>query len=85
MPLLEPDETDPMLLEGIGMDGGPGALERMAEDLVDEFVRVGTDEAHLLELFRNPFYALPHGIYQQRGEAWVRELIARVAVRWRRR
>ena len=54
----------------------------MAECLVEEYVRLGWSERRLLGLFTNPLFLATHRVYQQKGEAYVRALIAQVAARW---
>ncbi len=69
-------------MELVGLALPEGELDEMAECLVEEFVRMGLDDARLLHLFQSPFYAGSHRIYQQKGEAYVRSLIERVRARW---
>ena len=84
MPYGEPDATDPMELVGHAMPDDPGALDRMAEAVVDEYVRVGFGAEQLMPMFRDPFYALMHSIWCERGDAWCAALVERTAAQWRR-
>ncbi len=82
MPKDEFDRADPMELVGMVLPGEPGQLEAMAECLVEEYVRMGWDERRLMTLFVNPLFLATHRIYQQKGEAYVRELIRKTRARW---
>ncbi|HEX6385843.1 MAG TPA: hypothetical protein VF177_14330 [Anaerolineae bacterium] len=76
-------DDDPMELVGLVLPGEPGQLEAMAEAIVDEYVRLGWSEPQLMTLFVNPMFMATHRIYCQKGEAYVRDLIANVCARWR--
>lgn len=82
MPHDEFVPEDPMDLNGIVLPGEPGQLEAMAECFVEEYVRLGWDPPRLMGLFTNPMFLATHRIYRQKGEAYVRELIAHVSARW---
>ncbi len=73
---------DPMEIIGLVLPGEPGQLEAMAECLVEEYVRLGWDARRLLALFVNPMFMATHRIYQQKGEAYVRELIEQMCAKW---
>ncbi len=73
---------DPMEIIGLVLPGEPGQLEAMAECLVEEYVRLGWDARRLLALFVNPMFMATHRIYQQKGEAYVRELIDQMCAKW---
>lgn len=77
------DADDPMELVGMVLPGTPETLDKMAETIVDEYVRLGWDERRLMTLFVNPMFMATYRIYQEKGEAYVRDLIARVCARWR--
>ncbi len=74
------EDDDPMELVGMALPEGD--LEEMAECLVEEFVKMGFDDAHLLHLFKSPFYDGTHQIYRQKGEDYVKALIDEVRRRW---
>lgn len=63
--------------------GEPGRdhVVEMAETFVIEFKRMGWSDDKILAVFRNPFYAGPHYIYEQRGEQYVIDLLSRCAVK----
>ncbi len=71
--------SEQMELMGIGVPlGDESGLEHMATCFAEEFARMGYSYGGLLAVFRNPFYQGPHLAYQRKGEAWIREMIARV-------
>jgi hypothetical protein len=76
------EDDDPMELVGVVMPGEPGMLEKMAEIIVDEYVRLGWDEERLMTLFVNPMFMATHRIYRQKGETYVRDLIREILARW---
>jgi hypothetical protein len=83
MPKDEAALTDPMELSGlVGPVLTDADVAEMTEALVDEYVRLGFDDDELLSLFKNPHYALTHSVWLTRGEAYAREVIARVRERW---
>ncbi len=79
----EPETDDPMELvmhSLVGVDP-----EVMARCLIEEYALLGLDDQEILELFRQPTYQT-HGLYKERGERWVRELIQNVLSQtWRLR
>ncbi|MFQ5666110.1 MAG: hypothetical protein ACE5I7_06715 [Candidatus Binatia bacterium] len=76
MPRKPYEDDDPMELVAVAVP--EGTSDAMAECVVEEFAWLGYDAEHLLDLFRNPFYAGAHRIYRERGEAYVRAVIDRV-------
>ena len=59
--------------------GEPGRdhIAEMAEAFIIEFKRMRwTDEA-VLAMFRNPSYAGPHYVYEERGEQYIVDLLDR--------
>jgi hypothetical protein len=75
MPKDEFVDEDPMELVGMVLPGEPGEVERMAECIVDEYVRLGWNEARLMALFTTPMFMGTYRIYRYKGEEYVRELI----------
>ena len=75
MPRDEFVEEDPLELVGMVMPGEPGQLERMAETIVEEYVRMGWDERRLITLFVNPMFMATFRIYQQKGDQYVKDLV----------
>lgn len=82
MPKDEFVEEDPMELVGMVLPGEAGQLERMAETIVEEYIRLGWSERRLMALFTNPMFAATHRIYRQKGEAYVQALIQETQKRW---
>jgi hypothetical protein len=77
MPLKEPDETDPMVLCGVGIPVNPSVgLRPMAETLVEEYARMGFTAEQILGFFRSPEYPLCNQALVELGEEFVREEIA---------
>ncbi|MBI2370826.1 MAG: hypothetical protein HYV08_11430 [Deltaproteobacteria bacterium] len=76
------DIDDPMEMVGVLVpDGDP---ELLAECMVEEYVRTGMGDEEILRLFTHPCYTGTHAIYRSRGEAYVRDLLARARARWGR-
>jgi hypothetical protein len=84
MPYDEFEEDDPMELVGVALPGDEATTESMAETFVEEYVRMGWDDAHLMRMFTHPFYVATHAVYRLKGEAYVRDLIAQTRARWQR-
>jgi hypothetical protein len=78
MPHDDLDPEDPHALVGVAVPVTDAALaqEALARGLVEEFVRLGFDADSILDIFRTRFYAGAHQIYEVKGDAYVRELIA---------
>ena len=79
------EEEDPLQLVGMVLPGAPGEIEKMAECLVEEYVRMGWGEKRLMVLFSNPAFMATHRIYRQKGEEYVRQLIREVQAKWQPR
>ncbi len=76
--VFEPE--DPMELVGVRFEQQPDneALDEMACSIVEEYMRMGWTGENILRLFHNPAFKLTNNILQQRGEAYVRGLVASV-------
>jgi hypothetical protein len=83
MPQDEFVNEDPMELIGMILPGEPGQLERMAEVVVEEYVRMGWDEKRLMALFTHPMFQATHRIYQLKGQAYVVELLKQMCTKYR--
>jgi len=83
MPENEFVEEDPMEMVGMVLPGEEGQLERMAECIVDEYVRLGWDRQRLMTLFQHPMFLATNRIYRQKGEPYVLELIQKTCDRYR--
>lgn len=86
MPYGEPDDTDPMVLNGVVLEdaGAPTweAVLEMAECFIDEYARLGFEANQILHLFGTKGYAGPYMAAEILGEAAIRELVDRVLARW---
>jgi hypothetical protein len=76
-------DEDPMELVGLVLPGEAGQLERMAEVIVEEYVRMGWDEKRLMVLFTHPMFQATHRIYQLKGEAYVGQLLKQMCSKYR--
>ncbi|MBM3214249.1 hypothetical protein FJZ36_04980 [Candidatus Poribacteria bacterium] len=83
MPKDEVALTDPMELSGmLGPAMTPEDIAEMTRCIVDEYVRMGLDDAEVYELFSDPNYPVTHAILRSHGEGYVREAIAEIRARW---
>ena len=82
MPKDEFDFDDPMELSGVGLMTTEDTTEPMAECFIEEFMRLGHNHKQILALFRNPHYLGMHMVIQNKGEPFVREVIAETFARW---
>jgi hypothetical protein len=82
MPYTDPDPTDPHLLVGVLLPAEADSLRKMVYAFAEEFARMGYDEARLLRVFRNPFYAGAHQAYRALGEEAVREIVRECVQVW---
>jgi hypothetical protein len=84
MPLDDPDPQDPALLVGVTLPGDANTRREMAGVFAEEFARLGYDEAQILRLFRDPFYAGAHQALDELGEEEIRRLVAEAVGVWGR-
>ena len=84
MPKDEFDFEDPLELNGMAVLSSEDTTDDMAECFAEEFMRLGYDHRRILALFANPHYLGPNLAFQQRGETFIRDLIAGVFARWGR-
>jgi len=82
MPKDEFDFEDPFELNGMAFLSHEDTTNDMAECFTEEFMRMGYNHKQVLALFRNPQYLGPHMAFEQRGEPFIRNLIADVFARW---
>jgi hypothetical protein len=68
MPYDTPDPTDPSMLVGVVLPAEADTLREMAYVFAEEFARLGFDAARILRVFRSPFYAGAHHVFQALGE-----------------
>ena len=74
----EPEADDPMELVMTCLVGGDPEL--MCTCVIEEYARMGMDEAEILKLFRDPTYRI-HTMYLERGETLARSLIRETLAR----
>jgi hypothetical protein len=84
MPKDEFDFEDPLELNGVALLTDDDTSRDMAECFITEFLRLGYHPERILSLFRNPHYLGPSLVLQNKGEGFVRELIAEVFAQWGR-
>lgn len=82
MPYGDPDPADPNVLVGVALPAEAETAREMAYVFAEEFARLGFDEARLLRLFKNPFYAGLHQAYRALGEPAVSEIISECVRVW---
>ena len=84
MPKDDFAQEDPFALVGMVLPGEQDAasLELMGRCFIEEFVRMGWDDAQILPLFRDPFYRGPHAVCQATGEEFIQHLLAQVRREW---
>jgi hypothetical protein len=82
MPKNEFDFEDPLEINGVGIVCEEDTTEAMTECFVEEFMRMGYNPKQILALFRNPHYIGMNMALQNRGEPFVRDIIAQVFARW---
>lgn len=83
MPKDEIDPEDPMELCGVALTTDEDTSDVMTECFIEEFLRLGFPATRILGLFRNPHYVGPNLVFQQRGEAFVRDRITEVFGWWK--
>ncbi len=72
------ESGDPFETVAVGIVTAEDTTDEMARTFVEEFALLGFNASRVLSLFRNPFYAGAHMIYERRGEEFVRRLIREV-------
>jgi hypothetical protein len=85
MPKDEFDFDDPLELNGVALYTDEDTSRDMAECFVEEFLMLGYNHQQLLALFRNPHYLGMNMVLQNKGEAFVKEVIRDVFTRWGKR
>src|SRR5215510_2078875 len=82
MPKDEFDFEDPLELNGVALLSDEDTMQPMAECFVEEFIRLGYNHKQILALFRNPHYLGMNMVIQNKGEDFVRDVIAETFARW---
>jgi len=84
MPKDEFDFDDPLELNGVAFLTEEDTSAEMAECFAEEFMRMGYNHKQVLALFRNPHYVGPNMVLVNKGEPFVRDIIAETFARWGR-
>ena len=84
MPKDEFDFEDPLELNGVAFLTDEDTSAEMAECFAEEFLRMGYNHKQVLALFRNPHYVGPNMVLLNKGEPFVRNIIAETFARWGR-
>lgn len=84
MPKDEFDFEDPLELNGVAFLTEEDTSAEMAECFAEEFMRMGYNHKQVLALFRNPHYTGPNMVLANKGEPFVRDIIAETFARWGR-
>lgn len=82
MPKDEFDFEDPLELNGVAFLTEEDTSAEMAECFAEEFMRMGYNHKQVLALFRNPHYVGPNMVLANKGEPFVRDIIAETFARW---
>jgi hypothetical protein len=82
MPKDEFDFEDPLELNGVAFLTQEDTTDAMCECFIEEFMRMGYNAKQVLALFRNPHYIGMNMVLEKRGEAFIRDSISEVFVRW---
>ena len=85
MPKDEFDFDDPLELNGVALYTDEDTQRDMAECFAEEFLMLGYNHKQLLAMFRNPHYLGLNMVLQNKGEAFVKEVISDVFARWGRK
>ena len=70
---VEPE--DPMNLFAVQV---PGDTELMLRVVVEEYARMGCDLESMIDMFRDPFYQAPHGLWRLYGEEELRRRVTEI-------
>jgi hypothetical protein len=84
MPKDEFDFEDPLELHSVTLLTDEDNSAGMAECFTEEFLRLGYNHKQVLALFRNPHYTGPNMVLANKGEPFVRDIIAETFARWGR-
>jgi hypothetical protein len=82
MPYDAPDPTDPTLLVGVVLSAEADTMREMAYVLAEEFARLGFEAGRILRVFRSPFYAGAHQVFQALGEGELAAIIEECVGVW---
>ena len=84
MPKDEFDFNDPLELNGVAFLTEEDTSAEMAGCFAEEFMRMGYNHKQVLALFCNPHYVGPNMVLANKGEPFVRDIIAGTFACWGR-
>jgi hypothetical protein len=84
MPKDEFDFEDPLELNGVAFLTEEDTSAEMAGCFAEEFMRMGYNRKQVLAIFLNPHYTGPNMVLANKGEQFVRDIIAGTFARWGR-
>ncbi len=84
MPKNESDPEDPLELNGVALLTNEDTHGEMVVCFTEEFMRLGYNASKILALFRDPFYIGPSMVTQEKGEAFVHDIISETFKAWNR-
>ena len=74
------DPQDPMELVGVAVPGGDD--DQALDGIVQEYLFMGWSPRQIMFLFKSPYYAATHQIYERKGAGYVSERVRHLADRW---
>ena len=84
MPYRDPQPEDPMMMVNVTVPADGDTSRELAAAMAEEFASMGRDEAWIMQLFRTPFYAGPHGAYVELGEEVTTNIVRECVAVWGR-
>lgn len=82
MPYLEPDETDPMDLNGMVIQTDEDVTREMADCFIMEYMRLGYPADRIIAMFQLPLYIGPYRAWQSLGGETISAMIDDCAALW---
>jgi len=77
---FEPD--DPMELVAVPIPESD--MDNVVDDLIMEYLFMGSTPLQVMMMFRSPYYIATHAIYRRKGEAYIKERVRAVSEQWRK-
>lgn len=76
----ELEDDDPYELVAVRLAGPPGydGPAEMARTFIEEFALMGWPPERIMRLFKRPHFAGSYAVYEERGEAFIQELMDEV-------
>lgn len=76
------EQDDPMELVGVALPEGDPDL--FVESIVREYLLLGWSPKQIMLLFRKSHFVGTHAVLQQKGEAYVQQIVERLPSEWSR-